>query len=55
VLFDSRELDLMVQQDFLKVDKTWSRRLRRYATLQHRADLETVSLYLKPLRPSAGS
>jgi hypothetical protein len=50
VLFDSRELDVMVQQDLLDTDGVWGRRLERYAQLQHRWDLETVALFVKPLR-----
>jgi hypothetical protein len=55
VLFDSRELDVMVQQRLLDVDGVWARRLERYADLHHRSDLETVVLFLKPLRPSGSS
>lgn len=55
VLLESRELDVMVQQHLLDLDGVWRWRLARYAALQHRSDLETVALFVKPLRPSGSS
>jgi len=52
-LLDSRELDMMVKERYLDVDGVWARRLRLYADLQHRWDLETVALFVTPLDASS--
>jgi hypothetical protein len=49
-LFDSRELELMVQRRDLVLDDTWARRFERYADLQRRFDLETVALFAAPVQ-----
>jgi hypothetical protein len=49
VLFDSRELDAMVQQRLLALDDPWSERFERYAELQRDRDRETVALFVEPL------
>lgn len=55
VLLDSRELDVMVKERYLDVNGVWARRLERYAELQHRWDLETVALFVRPLDSSTAT
>jgi hypothetical protein len=50
VLFDSRELDVMIQQRFLALDQPWTARFERYAELQRDHDRKTVALFVEPLR-----
>jgi hypothetical protein len=47
-LFASRELDVMIQSRYLVLDDEWTKRLRRYADLQHQWDQETVALFVGP-------
>ncbi|HKA92155.1 MAG TPA: hypothetical protein VKE97_00015, partial [Acidimicrobiia bacterium] len=54
-LFDSREIDAMVERHLLDVHGVRARRLERYAELERRADLETVALFLRPLGNTASS
>jgi len=48
VLFDSRELDVMIQQHFLALGPPWTARFERYAELQRDHDRKTVALFLGP-------
>ena len=48
-LFTSRELDVMIRKHFLVLDDVWSKRLERYADLQHQWDLQTVALFVAPV------
>ena len=50
VLFDSRELDVMIQQHFLTLRPPWTARFERYAELQRDHDRETVALFVERLR-----
>ena len=52
VLFDSRELDVMIQQHFLALDRPWTARFERYAELQRDHDRKTVALFVESLRRS---
>jgi hypothetical protein len=52
VLFDSRELDVMIQQHFLALDPPWTARFERYAELQRDHDRKTVALFVESLRRS---
>jgi hypothetical protein len=49
LLFDSRELDVMIQQGFLALDQPWTARFERYAELQRDHDRKTVALFVEPL------
>ncbi|HEY4402030.1 MAG TPA: hypothetical protein VGO38_08370 [Acidimicrobiia bacterium] len=49
VLFDSRELDVMIQQRFLTLDPPWTARFERYAALQRDHDRKTVALFVESL------
>ena len=50
VLFDSRELDVMIQQHFLTLRPPWTARFERYAELQRDHDRETVALFVERLQ-----
>jgi hypothetical protein len=50
VLFTSRELDVMIRENFLVLDDAWSKRFERYADLQHQWDQQTVALFVAPIR-----
>jgi hypothetical protein len=50
VLISSRELDVMIQDHYLVLDDARSRRFERYADLQHQWDLQTVALFVAPVR-----
>ena len=47
-LFDSRELDVMIQDHFLALRQPWTARFERYAELQRDHDRKTVALFLGP-------
>jgi len=49
VLFDSRQLDGMIQQHFLVLNQPWKARFERYAELQRDHDRKTVALFVEPL------
>ena len=51
-LFDSRELDVMIQEHFLALRRPWTARFERYAELQRAHDRETVGLFVERLRAS---
>ena len=51
-LFDSRELDVMIQEHFLELRRPWTARFERYAELQRDHDRETVALFVERLRAS---
>ncbi len=48
VLFDTRELDVMIEQRLLVLDETWVGRFERYAELQRDRDRVTVALFVGP-------
>jgi hypothetical protein len=50
VLLSSRELDVMIRDHYLVLDGAWPKRFERYADLQHQWDLQTVALFVAPLR-----
>ena len=50
VLFDSRELDVMIQQHLLTLRPPWTARFERYAELQRDHDRETVALFVERLQ-----
>ncbi len=50
VLLSSRELDVMIRDHYLVLDGVWPKRFERYADLQHQWDLQTVALFVAPLR-----
>jgi hypothetical protein len=52
VLFDSRELDVMIQQHLLTLRPPWTARFERYAELQRDHDRETVALFVERLQRS---
>jgi hypothetical protein len=50
VLLSSRELDVMIRDHYLVLDGVWPKRFERYADLQHQWDLQTVALFVAPIR-----
>jgi hypothetical protein len=47
-LFETRELDVMIEQRLLVLDETWVGRFERYARLQRDRDRVTVALFVGP-------
>ena len=48
-LFATRELDVMIRQQYLELDDEWRERFARYADLQHEWDQKAVALFVGPL------